>query len=784
MKSKLGLMLLMLVWLAALMQLGCPPDDDDDDDNDASPDDDSTDDDMIDDDTTDDDTTDDDTVDDDTTDDDTVDDDTTDDDTVDDDTVDDDTTDDDTTDDDTADDDVTDDPYVVTGVYAADLYADGHVPAPTDDATVTRIAGGAFGHYGVGLAVGAQLPSEMEQLVAQNVIFHATAKDENGHLYIAYITHADDGIRVANNASGSWSVEQATTQTGVQDLDLAVAGGAVHLSYNYYDGDDWYVHYLTNASGAWIDERMDDYSYNSSIVADAQGTVHILYNRTYSYSQLKYRTNSSGSWTTTAIGSAQWWFIDFDMFLDAQGTLHIAALDAIYGMVQEHFIYYASKGSGGWSFALAFHDYGFDYYIESLALLVDGAGTPHIAFASGGFYYLTRTDERAWSLTNPFDGERIGVLQAGRGGGNRLYYAYYNQSRGRSEVMARRGGAWERLPVESGGYVLANVDFAVDGDGHRHAVYYDCAGDAWMYATDATGQWTTEILCAEVGGDPYFYSTPSLAVDENGAAHVSYYHASTGQFRYATNATGAWVSQAVEEGSEAGYASSLVVDGEGRVHLAYETSSKGGVTYAVREDDDWTKTTIGEGGAYVDPISLARDGNGAAHIVYLANVDDGPDSSEQIRYATNASGEWVNELVYVDLGTTIIDVALALDDEGHARVAFPAWDYPDDTLLVASNAGGTWEIIDALGGVDSNYIYDVDIAIDAAGHTHILTGDQCSGDTCDRLAHLTDATGEWVVDYPAIAGTTGNSVALALSDAGLEAAYTGEFALWHLLLPW
>ena len=176
---------------------------------------------------------------------------------------------------------------------------------------------------------------------------------------------------------------------------------------------------------------------------------------------------------------ANWWFIDFDTFLDAQGTLHIAALDAIYGMVQEHFIYYASKSSSGWSIELAFHNYGFDYFIDSLALLVDGAGTPHIAFASSGFYYLTRTDERAWTLTSLFDEEMVNELQAGRGGSDRLYFAYFNQSRGRTEVMARRGGAWERLPVESGGYVLGNVDFAVDGDGHRHAVYYDCAVDAW-----------------------------------------------------------------------------------------------------------------------------------------------------------------------------------------------------------------------------------------------------------------------------------------------------------------
>jgi len=219
------------------------------------------------------------------------------------------------------------------------------------------------------------------------------------------------------------------------------------------------------------------------------------------------------------------------------------------------------------------------------------------------------------------------------------------------------------------------------------------------------------------------------------------------------------------------------------VHLAYEAPSKGGLIYAVR-DGEWIKTTVGDGGAYVDPASLVLDDEGNAHIAYLYDSDQNGDYDEQVRYATDAAGEWNVQTVYAAPAVTIVDVALALDDDGQARVAFPVWDYPDDSLFVASNAGGSWEAVDALGGVDSNYIYDVDIAIDAAGHTHVLTGDLCSGEMCERLAHLTDAGGEWVADYPPIAGTAGNSVALAPSDAGLEAVYTGEFALWHLLLPW
>jgi hypothetical protein len=88
-----------------------------------------------------------------------------------------------------------------------------------------------------------------------------------------------------------------------------------------------------------------------------------------------------------------------------------------------------------------------------------------------------------------------------------------------------------------------------------HISYYDNTNGDLKYATNASGVWVTVTVDSvwDVG-----YHT-SLALDSSGKAHISYYDYTNSDLKYATNASGAWVITAVDSGGDMGRYNSLKV---------------------------------------------------------------------------------------------------------------------------------------------------------------------------------------------------------------------------------
>ena len=70
-----------------------------------------------------------------------------------------------------------------------------------------------------------------------------------------------------------------------------------------------------------------------------------------------------------------------------------------------------------------------------------------------------------------------------------------------------------------------------------------------------------------------FMYSPSLALDTEGSAHISYgaiFPPSGLGLKYATNESGAWVTETVDNTiSYVGFTSSLALDSEGKAHISY-----------------------------------------------------------------------------------------------------------------------------------------------------------------------------------------------------------------------
>jgi len=188
--------------------------------------------------------------------------------------------------------------------------------------------------------------------------------------------------------------------------------------------------------------------------------------------------------------------------------------------------------------------------------------------------------------------------------------------------------------------------------------------------------WTTTRITTN-----YFAYWPSLALDGIGKAHIAFARPFSGIY-YATNRSGSWTkTQVTASGDDSSPSAvigpydsspSLALDGNGKAHIAFQREGTNpGIYYATNRSGSWTKTQMTND--YDGSPSLALDGTGKAHIAFWR-------SGSGIYYATNASGSWTK--AQVTANAVDDSPSLALDGAGKAHIAF---DRGDTGLYIATN---------------------------------------------------------------------------------------------------
>jgi len=138
------------------------------------------------------------------------------------------------------------------------------------------------------------------------------------------------------------------------------------------------VHYLSDASGSWVDSVVGasgDAKSLAALATDAVGHAYIAYK---DQAQLEYLNNTSGSWNSTIVDSfdatgpyndaAGAYDVSIDM--DVGGDAHLSYQNA------DGDLKYASLAAGHWQTAYV------DTEGAMSQLKVDAAGHAHIAYAN------------------------------------------------------------------------------------------------------------------------------------------------------------------------------------------------------------------------------------------------------------------------------------------------------------------------------------------------------------------------------------------------------------------
>ena len=316
----------------------------------------------------------------------------------------------------------------------------------------------------------------------------------------------------------------------------------------------------------------------------------------------------------------------------------------------------------------------------------------------------TPADDDTGAAIELIDGGRPGVFgtSIARAPGGELYIAavkgrqlrVYSPAKGESIIVP-------------GVAFAAEPELAIDSGGYFHLAYRNVVSGELTYTTNVSGAWKTDALGAVLQENRYL----SIVVDANGAVHLAYLDytdwpvSGTVAAKYATNASGPWVAETIDQASSYTYNISLALDGDGRPRVSYYRGYA--LYYAHRNALTWRRVEVddGQNAGRFSSIVIANDG--ILHIAYLEA------SSRELRYATSAGGLWWNkEVIDADGGSHL---SLAADGAGHLSVAY--YSDANKKLKFAGNAGGAWSVEDV--DTDGNVGNQCSLVLDQAGEPHI-----------------------------------------------------------------
>jgi len=263
------------------------------------------------------------------------------------------------------------------------------------------------------------------------------------------------------------------------------------------------------------------------------------------------------------------------------------------------------------------------YFYGPIGLDFDPAGVPHIAYHD---HQNPRFDPKLGDLTHA-------VLTA---------------------------DGWETSPAHDDGHDGWDSTIRIGSDGVVRAAGVDPSQfgslDGVEYYELIDGVWTVE----SIGSGPVEYEwNVDLQIADDGTLGISYFQSTDLDLMFASRSPGgSWQIETVAADGDVGRFSSLAFDQGGSAHISYWNADTSMVEYATNVSGDWTTSEVaGLGGVEIDMegarriTSLAFDSNDTPAIAYSDTTgiwiarqasDDTWDSENVITAGSNPLGQLVS----------------------------------------------------------------------------------------------------------------------------------------------
>jgi len=309
---------------------------------------------------------------------------------------------------------------------------------------------------------------------------------------------------------------------------------------------------------------------------------------------------AEGDWTfevVPGVGGAN----EPSMAVDPAGAVHI-----VYSSADLE-IRHATDASGDWVVASIDFDWG---GLSFPSIEIGPDGVIHVTYSTDADpteNRYARDDGAGWVLETigPSNGSPVALALDGSG----VPHVLLSDDSLDVRHGWRSGGVWTYETVQRGiGGRESGTSLAIDPAGVVHAAYDD--GGGFTYHRGEAGVWTAQDIDDRD-------SRGTIAVDPTGAVHAVYQY-SWSELRHATNASGLWEVETVED--DAGDSASFAMDSAGALHVAYFRPGLGGLRYSSGTTGAWTSESVAAFGRYYCALTL--DSAGRPVIGYFDDVDD------------------------------------------------------------------------------------------------------------------------------------------------------------------
>ena len=180
---------------------------------------------------------------------------------------------------------------------------------------------------------------------------------------------------------------------------------------------------------------------------------------------------------------------------------------------------------------------------------------------------------------------------------------------------------------------------------------------------------------------------------------------------------------------------SIAADSNGDPLMVY-VSRQDNVSYAARRNNTWQGSEIDSQG-YATYNSVALDKNGYAHACFTGTAVGG--AGESLLYATNKGGSWKSEVVDISYSVGL-DNDIGIDGKGNVHISH--WSWAAVALKYSTNSSGTWRN-EELAPADWR---QTSLAIDRNDGIHISFDHGGEADSEGKIGHLTNELGTWKME--------------------------------------
>jgi hypothetical protein len=424
------------------------------------------------------------------------------------------------------------------------------------------------------------------------------------------------------------------------------------------------------------------------------------------------------------------------------------------------------------------------------SLVLDPTGGPHISYRDGnnsGLKYAA-WNGATWSIqvvdsggVTGSDGTYSSLSLDSNGNPHISYCAFDETHHGYLKYAWWDGAGWNTQtvdPVGAGWF----TSLALDSAGNPHISYYGYY--SLQYASWDGSKWEIEIV--DPGKFAYDDSMvsigwhSSLVIDSSNNPHISYYHKTNGDLKYAVWNGSGWEAQTVDSAGDVGLDTSLALDFNGYPHISYRGDA--GLKYAVWNGSGWDIQIIDTTGepryAVGASSSLALDSKDKPHIGYIDNY-----RGNFMKYAFLNGSSWEIHALS-ERGRGGYSTSLALDSNDKVHISHGDYNYhvlkyvfvdpeflppptpvPDpvpptrpDPFTTPASPAGIIKTIDSSGNVGK---YS-SLALDAEGNPHISYHDVTNNDL--KYAYCNGST--WHVETVDYSTWLGLYTSIALDPNG------------------